>query len=507
MGFFVYGHVSRERDVMVTPSLQEFLKSAGQGEYTVLRRRMPADLETPVSVFLKLRELGATFLLESVERGIQVGRYSFIGVSPFATVKLEAGMLQMQRGDDVRTESLDDKDPLAPVREELSRSPLPRTEDITGPIAGAVGYMSYDLAKYFEKLPTPPRDELGLPDYFFLFPSALVVFDHVKSEIEIVAIPQNDADAELAYASAQKQVRTLFEALNSPLILDEQAPVEQAERVSEQFNMTREHFEQLVGQAKEHILDGDAFQIVLSQRVAGTTKASPFRIYRALRILNPSPYMFYINFGDFQLIGSSPEMLVKLDKGQATLNPIAGTRPRGSDATQDRHLQTDLKTDEKERAEHVMLVDLGRNDLGRVCEPGSVNMESLMQVEKYSHVMHLVSRVKGVLKSDLDMFDLLRSAFPAGTLTGAPKIRAMEIIADLEREKRGPYGGAVGYFGAQGDMDMCITIRTIVMKGDQYYVQGGAGIVADSDAAAEYKETLDKIQALRRAVSIAEKDS
>jgi anthranilate synthase component 1 len=490
---------------MLTPSLQDFLKGAEKGKYAVLRRRIPADLETPVSVFLKLKEHGATFLLESVERGIQVGRYSFIGVSPFATIKLENETVEIRRGSDRETQPLAGRDPLSFLREELKRSPVLGSDDIPGPVAGAVGYMSYDLARYFEKLPQPGRDALELPDYFFLFPSALVVFDHVKSEIEIVSIPQDADDPESAYAAAQARVDSLFSALNSHLVL-EQRPVgaENEESIKETSNMTEQEFEEVVGRAKEHILAGDTFQIVLSQRVRGQTQTSPFQIYRALRILNPSPYMFFINFGEFQLIGSSPEVLVKLEKRRATLNPIAGTRPRGSSAIEDKQLETELKTNEKERAEHVMLVDLGRNDLGRVCETGSVKTESLMQVEKYSHVMHLVSRITGQLRGDLDMFDLVRAGFPAGTLTGAPKIRAMEIIADLEGEKRGPYGGAVGYFGSQGDMDMCITIRTIVMKGNQYIVQGGAGIVADSDPQAEYEETLSKIRALRKAVEIAE---
>ena len=490
---------------MLSPSLQDFLKDAAEGQYSVLRRRIPADLETPVSVFLKLKNHGATFLLESVERGIQVGRYSFIGIAPRSTVKLENETVEIQRGDNRETLPLNGRDPLSFIRDELDRSPIGDAASIPGPIGGAVGYMSYDMARYFEKLPTPERDELGLPDFFFLFPSALVVFDHVKSEIEIVSIPQDATDPETAYTAAQDKVDELFSALSSPLVSNGRATsAGSGPSTDESSNITRESFEDIVGAAKKHIFDGDTFQIVLSQRVSGKTDTSPFQIYRALRILNPSPYMFFINFGEFQLIGSSPEVLVKLEKGRATLNPIAGTRPRGSDPAKDNELEVELMTNEKERAEHVMLVDLGRNDLGRVCELGSVNTESFMQVEKYSHVMHLVSRITGELRSDLDMFDLVRAAFPAGTLSGAPKIRAMEIIADLEGEKRGPYGGAVGYFGPQGDMDMCITIRTIVMQGDHYYVQGGAGIVADSDAAAEYEETLNKIQALRKAIEIAE---
>jgi anthranilate synthase component 1 len=489
---------------VLTPSLQQFLETAERGEYSVLRRRIPADLETPVSVFLKLKNHGATFLLESVERGIQVGRYSFIGVSPFATIKLRDENVEIER--DGRTTSQPvGVDPLSCVRDELKRSPIRRSDDdIPGPIAGAVGYVAYDIARYFERLPAPERDELALPEYFFLFPSAVIVFDHVKSEIEIVTVPQLNGDHAQAYDDAEQQANALYEALTAPLVFDNDKAAAATDAQDWTSNMTEDGFKTVVAKAKEHIFAGDAFQVVLSQRLQGSTATDPFQIYRALRILNPSPYMFFINFGEFQLIGSSPEVLVKVEKGEATLSPIAGTRPRGENAAHDEELEAELKANEKERAEHVMLVDLGRNDLGRVCELGSIKAESLMQVEKYSHVMHLVSRITGRLKPGLDAFDLLRAAFPAGTLTGAPKIRAMEIIADLEGERRGPYGGAVGYFGPQGDMDMCITIRTIVMRGQKYYVQGGAGIVADSDPAAEYEETLNKIQALRRAVLDAE---
>lgn len=490
---------------MLNPSLHEYVESARQGRFKTLRRRMPADLETPVSTFLKLEEHGAVFLLESVERGIQVGRYSFIGVSPAVTVKLEDDTIHVERNGEQTRLPLAGRDPLSFVRDELARAAVLGGEDIPGPVAGAVGYMSYDLARYFETLSIPESDELALPDYFFLFPSAVVVFDHVKSEIEIIAIPQQTENPEAGYAAAQERMDVLFSALDSPLVRNQVpfgAENEPSER--ETSNMTREHFENIVGRAREHILSGDAFQIVLSQRVAGQTNARPFAIYRALRILNPSPYMFFVNFGGFQLVGSSPEMLVKLEKGHAMLNPIAGTRRRGVDAAEDHEQENDLKANEKERAEHVMLVDLGRNDLGRVCEAGSVLTESFMQVEKYSHVMHLVSRITGTLLPDLDMFDLVRAAFPAGTLSGAPKIRAMEIVSELERDRRGPYGGAVGYFGSQGDMDMCITIRTIVMKGHDYYIQGGAGIVADSDPRAEYEETLSKVEALRSAIRTAE---
>ncbi len=493
---------------MITPPLHAFLEKTRQGALPPLRCRIPADLETPVSAFLKLKGAGAAFLLESVERGIQVGRYSFIGVAPIARVTLANDVVDISRGGRRDVQPLAGRDPLSIIREELGRFPVPDDTDLPGPFGGAVGYLSYDFARYFENIPTPERDALRFPDCQFIFSSALVVFDHVTSEIEIAALP-TETVPDRSYARMQAQIDAIYSALAAPL-----PPGDRPKRGTQtggspttSSNVTKEAFEAGVERAKEYIRSGDAFQIVLSQRLQGETDADPFEIYRALRILNPSPYMFYIDFGEFQLIGSSPEALVKLEKRRATLCPIAGTRPRGATTAEDNELEAELRANEKECAEHVMLVDLGRNDLGRVCSPGSVVTESLMHVERYSHVMHLVSRITGRLLDGCDMFDLLRAAFPAGTLTGAPKIRAMEIISELEGEKRGPYGGAVGYFGPQGDMDMCITIRTIVMAGRRYYAQAGAGIVADSVPHAEYLETLDKIKALEAAVHRAARGS
>jgi anthranilate synthase component 1 len=491
---------------MLKPTREEWIAARARGKVTPLRRRVPADLETPVSAFLKLRsmpeDLRARFLLESVERGIQVGRYSFIGVAPASTLRLDGDRVRIARADGEVTVALDGRDPLSLVRDEIRRTPAMEGDDIPGPFAGAVGYISYDVARFFERLPLPDDVGLGLPGYYFMIPHALVVFDHVRSEMEVIVLPES-GDADAAYDRAQATIESLLGALSSPLSIKNGAGPK-ARHVAPESNMTRETFERHVRTAKEHILAGDAFQIVVSQRLAAQTQSEPFQIYRALRILNPSPYMFFFDAGDFQLIGSSPEVLVKLDKRKATLSPIAGTRPRGNTAAEDLALEEELLKDEKERAEHVMLVDLGRNDLGRVCEVGTVKPESLMHVEKYSHVMHIVSTVSGTLSPQHDAFDLLRACFPAGTVTGAPKIRAMEIISSLERDRRGPYAGALGYFGHQGDMDMCITIRTIVMMGDRFYVQAGAGIVADSDPAREYEETLSKARALIHAVAIAE---
>jgi len=487
---------------MVSATLDEYCQISSQGGRVPLRRRIPADLETPVSAFLKLKPEGAAFLLESVEQGIQVGRYSFIGISPRVSIQLAGGTVTTRHGEQVHEEPVDPQDPFTAVRSELDKMSQLVGDDLPAPFGGAVGYLGYDLVRYFESIPLPDGTGLGLPDYSFVFPNTLAVFDHVKSEIEIITLPP-EGEAESAYASGLALIDQLLDALQSPLPLGLEGP-EASERKPLQSNMTEEVFKKKVERAKEHILAGDAFQIVLSQRLQGETHVSPFQIYRALRILNPSPYMFFVDFNDFQIVGSSPEVLVKLDDRHALVCPIAGTRPRGETPQADQELEEELLANEKECAEHVMLVDLGRNDLGRVCEVGSVETDSLMHIEKYSHVMHIVSRVTGTLRKEFDMFGLLRATYPAGTVTGAPKIRAMEIISDLEGEARGPYAGAVGYFGRQGDMDMCITIRTLVMKGTRYYAQAGAGIVADSDPAAEYQETLSKIRALTKAISIAE---
>jgi len=491
---------------MLRPTLEEFVAAAGDNRVLPLRRRIPADLETPVSSFLKLRAarnatLHPRFLLESVEQGIQVGRYTFIGVSAAATLTLEGGTVTIERDGTVEQHDAGD-DPLHFIRDEIARTPRPHGYELPGPFAGAVGYIGYDVARYFERLPHPDNEGLALPDYRFVIPRSIVVFDHVRSEIEIVVLPPDGPPGE-AYQAAAREIDDLLDALASPLELraNGEGTVEHSDPVS---NMPRERFETIVSSAREYILAGDAFQVVVSQRFTGRSETDPFQIYRALRILNPSPYMFFLDFDTFQLIGSSPEVLVRLDGRTATLAPIAGTRPRGDTPPEDEQLAVELLSDEKERAEHVMLVDLGRNDLGRVCDTGTVHVRSLMHIERYSHVMHIVSTVAGTLRADLDGFDLLRACFPAGTVSGAPKIRAMEIVAELEAEQRGPYAGAVGYFGHGGDMDMCITIRTIVMKGDEYSVQAGAGIVADSDPAREYEETVNKARALIKAVINAE---
>ncbi|HRX50273.1 MAG TPA: anthranilate synthase component I [Candidatus Krumholzibacteria bacterium] len=466
---------------------------------TPLRLRIPADLETPVSAYLKLRDRGAAFLLESVEQGVQLGRYSFIGLGPCTEIRLRGDVVTVTRPDGAVEEHPAGDDIFAPVRAELARSAADLPAEMPGPFGGAVGVIGYDIVTRFEPVPLPPGPDGD--DYRFLVPDALAVFDHVKSEIELLVRPAAPGDA--ARAAADVRLRRLLDALAAPLehpTRGDDAAAVPAPRGS----VTQEEFEAMVRRAQEHILAGDAFQIVLSQRLTGRTETPPFQIYRALRILNPSPYLYYLDFGDTQVIGSSPELLVRKDGRDVAVNPIAGTRPRGQDPATDQALAAELAADAKERAEHVMLVDLGRNDLGRVCEIGSVRTSTFMTIEKYSHVMHLVSRVVGRLRAEHDAFDLLRATFPAGTVSGAPKVRAMQLIGEIEGARRGPYAGAVGYFGPHGDMDLCIGIRTLFMRGDEYFIQAGAGIVADSSPAAEYRETLDKIGALARAVAIAE---
>ena len=484
---------------MTQPTLQDFRTATAAGRRPPLRLCIPADLETPVSAYLKLRDHGACFLLESVEQGVQRGRYSFIGLGPCLEIRQCDDVVTTTSPDgDVTTAPVSD-DLFTAVREALAATAAGLPRDVPGPFGGAVGYIGYDIVRHFEPVPIPDGD--AEDDYRFLIPVTMAVFDHVKSEIELLVLPTDGSDE--SYARAEARLQELLAALDTPLRHTERRGSGTAEPAAK-GNVTDEEYQAMVRRAQEHIAAGDAFQIVLSQRLTGETSVAPFQIYRSLRILNPSPYLYFLDFGDSQVIGSSPELLVSKEGDIVAVNPIAGTRPRGEDAARDQALVGELLADEKERAEHVMLVDLGRNDLGRVCEIGSVTTTSFMVVEKYSHVMHIVSRVEGRLRGGLDAYDLLRATFPAGTVSGAPKIRAMQLISEIEGQRRGAYAGAVGYFGAHGDMDLCIGIRTLFMQGGHYHLQAGAGIVADSDPASEYQETLNKIRALAKAVAIAE---
>ena len=494
--------------VQYFPDLETFRELANEGNLIPVFRELPADLDTPVSVFLKLEQEAPTFLLESVEGGEKLGRYSFIGVGHNIILKSSGNKAIIHRNGDRRKVSLEGRDCLHLVKELLSQRQVVTIPGLPRFFGGAVGYISYDMVRSFEtKLPECSRDELGLPECVFVFTDTMVIFDHVQHKIKVVANTHVDGPAEFAYEQAISKIESIVARLVRPLSLESKKTSSrtippQDKKLSSNF--TQEEFEAGVRACKEYIVAGDAFQIVFSQRLQRKTSAEPFTIYRALRTLNPSPYLFYLDLGDFQLIGSSPEMLVKVEDGLAETCPIAGTRPRGANEQEDEALAAELLADPKELAEHAMLVDLARNDLGRVCQHGTVRVPVSMSIEKYSHVMHIVSTAEGKLKPGEDAFSLLRAAFPAGTLTGAPKIRAMEIITELEDLKRGPYGGAVGYFSFSGNMDTCITIRTIVMIGDTAYIQGGAGIVYDSDPTREYQETLNKVKALEKAVEIAE---
>jgi len=472
----------------------------GPGRRVRVVHELAADLETPVSLYLKLRGEGPSFLLESVEGGERLGRYSFIGLHPLRILTSWRGRATINEGGTVRQLSLEGRNVLDLVRmllgeapEPLPGSPVPGLPRFSG---GAVGYLGYDLVRDMERLPATAADVLGLPEAVLLFCAVTVILDHVRHRLLIVAEAQDEAAAE-AY------IQDVLARLRRPLPAE--PPAAAGAGACSHSNLTRAQFEGAVRRAKEYIAAGDAFQIVLSQRLTRPSAAAPFAIYRALRRLNPSPYLFYLDLpNDLRLIGSSPEVLVRLEGDIASVRPLAGTRPRGRDAAHDALLREELLADAKERAEHVMLVDLARNDLGRVCRYGSVAAPVLLDVEHYSHVMHIVSSVSGRLRADCDAVDLLRACFPAGTVSGAPKVRAMEIIEELEGTRRGPYAGAVGYFDYSGNMDLCIAIRTIVMQGSTAYLQAGAGIVADSDPSHEYEESLNKLRALEAAITMAE---
>jgi anthranilate synthase component 1 len=486
---------------------------AGQGALVPVTRELAADLETPVSVYLKLRGPGPSFLLESVEKAEQVGRYSFLGFNPRRQIIARDRTVTILDNGGSETHRLDaGQDPLHLVATELGRyqpvAPLDGSlQDLPRFFGGAVGYLGYDLVRFFERLPRTTGDELLLPDLHLLMTDTLVIFDHVRHRLLVVAnarlTPDSDLDA--AYDDAVARLDAVEARLQAPLPPEPTPPGRSDVELAS--NMTQDQFEAAVVRAKEYIAAGDIFQVVPSQRLRRRTRATPFGIYRALRRLNPSPYMFFLALGGdppLHLIGSSPEVLVRLQDRTAEVRPIAGTRPRGKTEEEDRALEAELLADPKERAEHVMLVDLGRNDLGRVCEYGTVKVPDLLTVERYSHVIHLVSRVTGQLHDGVDAFDLLRATFPAGTVSGAPKVRAMEIIEELESVRRGHYAGAVGYFGFNGSMDTCITIRTILMQGEIAYLQAGGGIVADSHPTREWEETLHKARALSVAIEMAE---
>ncbi|MBI2267666.1 MAG: anthranilate synthase component I [Armatimonadetes bacterium] len=494
---------------MCRPTKEEFRADCKEGRLIPIFREIPADLETPVSAFLKLRGKGIGFLLESVERGEQLGRYSILGIDPSPILWRENGITEIREGGAGRT--AEEPDPLRTLESLMAAYRTVSLPGLPPFFGGVVGYISYEVAHCFERLPGKIKHDLNLPEAIFLLADKLVIFDHVTQKLMVMVNARGSSSPDNTYDQAVQRISQIVESLGKPLRngrtgrgRTQGSLRSSSEERTFRSNFTPRSFSQAVGSAKEYIAKGDAYQIVFSQRLKGITSADPFTIYRALRMLNPSPYMFFLDFSNFQLIGSSPEMLVKTTGDLAETRPIAGTRKRGRTEAEDLWLEKELIADPKERAEHVMLLDLGRNDLGRVCKFGSVQAPALMEVERYSHVMHMVSRAQGLLREGCSPYDLLRAAFPAGTVTGAPKIRAMEIVEELEKTERGPYAGAVVTFGLNGSLNSCITIRTIVMKGRTVYLQAGAGIVADSDPTREYEETVNKIQALKRAILTAE---
>ena len=493
---------------MYHPTFSEFESLATRGDLVPVYREINVDLETPVSVYLKLRSEGESFLLESVEGGEQLARYSFLGAGPARVLTLRDDQATIRSGSTVEQFSLNGRDPFDVLRGLLAPYHAVSIPGLPRFFGGAVGYLSYDMVRHIERLPATAHRELDLPEAVFLLADTLIAFDHVKHRALVIANAHVVGDLRAAYGEAVTRIERIAAQLSQPMPMPVPPPSRNGHQI--ESNVTPERYMEMVSRAQDYIAAGDIFQVVLSQRFAQETNASPFSIYRALRRLNPSPYMFFLDFGETQFIGSSPEVLVRLEDGLAQLNPIAGTRPRSADPQADARLEQELRADPKERAEHVMLVDLGRNDLGRVCDYGSVRVPEMMFVERYSHVMHLVSRVTGKLRAGLDGFDLLRATFPAGTVSGAPKVRAMEIIEELEGTRRGPYAGAVGYMGfhngAGGNMDFCITIRTIVQQGQLTFVQAGAGIVADSDPQREHQECVNKARALAEAIRLAEEN-
>ncbi len=503
--------VAADSELRLEPSLERARELASRGNVVPVRARFVDDCETPVSAFLKLRagepEGAPCFLLESAEQG-QVGRYSFVGIRPRSLLRWSEGVLSEWSGDEVAAEAVpgathEAPDPYAALSRYLDRFRPAPVEGLPPFAGGAVGFFGYDLVRTVEPLGEPNPDPLGLPDMALMVTDVLLAFDHLRHELTIMAcaFAGEDGGIDAAYERAAAQIAEVRGRLRGAVPAPERPALAEPPRFAS--NMEREEFEAAVERIVEYVHAGDAFQVVPSQRFSAPAPVEAFSIYRGLRVVNPSPYMYFLEFGDFQIAGASPEPLVKVDGRRVETRPIAGTYPRGTDEEEDRRLAERLVNDPKERAEHVMLVDLGRNDLGRVCEYGTVKVDELMAVETYSHVLHIVSQVSGTLREGVGAIDVLRSALPAGTLSGAPKVRAMQIVDELEPLKRCSYGGAIGYLSWNGDLDTAIHIRTVVVKDGQVHVQAGGGTVADAVPAYEYNESVNKAKAVFRAVELA----
>jgi len=479
---------------------EEFKKLSRPGLIIPIYRKFNADFITPVMAYLKLREAGKqSFLLESVIKGEQLGRYSFLSQEPYLIQKFQ-NQKTITISD--HKNKIHQEDFFSLLQHQLKDYELAQIENLPRFTCGAVGYIGYEMINLIEKLPAPKKDVIGAADALLGYYNQLIAFDHLKNEIILIAnvFVDEDSDDYHLFQEAQNRLDHLQDKLNKPF---NQTPKFNADWSTEAVNFHKEDFLKVVAKAKEYIFAGDIFQTVISQRFSIAYNGDPFQVYRALRNINPSPYMFYLDFLDYQVIGSSPEPLIRAEDNELEIIPIAGTRQRGKDKAEDNELARELLNDPKELAEHVMLVDLARNDIGRISRYGSVKVTDFKTIQKYSHVMHIISRVHGKLRPGLTVVDAFKAAFPAGTVSGAPKIRAMEIINELEPEKRGIYSGAIGYFNYGGNMDLCIAIRTIVAHKERMYYQAGAGIVADSVPENEYQETLNKCQALRRAIEQA----
>ncbi|MDA8105367.1 MAG: anthranilate synthase component I [Nitrospiraceae bacterium] len=486
---------------MIYPDLEKFKELAGKGNLIPVYKEILADTDTPVSAFLKL---GGTpsFLLESVEGGEKWARYSFLGSRPAKIIRGRGNTIEIITGRKPPV-AFESDNPLDVIKKEISRYRPVEIEGLPRFFGGLVGYMGYDMVRFFEPIQEAKKEGLGLPDFFFMLTDTMLIFDSLRQKIQVLSNAHiEDKSPAEAYREAELKIEEIIAKLRAPLVPGNTVPSGKSNGV--RSNFTKPDFLRSVEKSKEYVMAGDVVQVVLSQRFERDSAVDPFDVYRALRVINPSPYMYYLDIGEARIVGSSPEILVRLEDGRIVLRPIAGTRKRGGTEAADKALEDELKKDPKEIAEHIMLVDLGRNDVGRVAKIGSVRVSELMTVERYSHVMHLVSNVEGELRAGLDAFDVLAACFPAGTVSGAPKVRAMEIIEELEPTRRGPYAGSVGYFSYSGNMDTCITIRTLIVKEGKVYVQAGAGIVADSEPEREYVETLNKAKGMMKAVDMAE---
>lgn len=497
-----------EESAMITPSEREFEQLAAQGFNLIpIAHEVAADLETPVSAFLKIARGDYAFLLESVRGGEKWGRYTFLGSEPAMVLRARDRRMDLIRpGHAVESRAVDNS--FDELRKQLQRLRAPELPGLPRFFGGAVGFLAYDIVRSFEpRIPATVHDDLGVPDLYLMSTDVVLVFDNVRQSLKIIANVPLDEFASLrdAYASGQRKIEQTVERLREPAIPPamEDRPIDTHGEIPITSNVTREGYMAIVEAAKKYIAAGDIIQVVPSQRFEAPLTAHPFNLYRSLRTINPSPYMFYLRLGDHTLVGASPETMVRVEGREITLRPIAGTRRRGATEAEDLSLERELLADPKEIAEHVMLVDLGRNDVGRVAKIGSVKVTELMTVERYSHVMHIVSNVVGELNDGMDAFDAFRATFPQGTVSGAPKIRAMEIIDELESVRRGVYAGAVGYFSYTGNTDTAIALRTLLIKGDRVYIQAGGGIVADSDPAAEFEESCNKARAMIRALGAA----